>query len=55
MFLVDLHGLLDLPALPYTAGWVVRAAENSCMDMVLHDFLFHILKIHAIYIILILH
>ena len=44
---VDLHRLLDLPALPHAAGRVVRAAEDRHMDVVLLQLAVHILKVHA--------
>ena len=55
MLPIDLHGLLDFPLFPYTARRVVRTTEDSRMDMIFHDLLLHIFKIHTIDLVLILH
>ena len=44
--LVDLHGLLDLPAFPDTAAGIVGAAEHSNVDVVCLDLGIHILVVH---------
>ena len=55
IFLIDLHGTLDLPALPHPAARIVRGTENRRMNVVLADFFLHILIIHAPHAILIQH
>ena len=44
---VQLHGALQLPALPHAAAGVVGRAEHGGVDPVVHDLFFHVLKIHA--------
>ena len=44
---IQLHGLFQLPPLPYTATGVVRGAENGGMDFIFLDFPLHILVVHA--------
>lgn len=48
VFFEQLHGTLDFPAFPDTATGIMRAAENSGVDVILYNFLFHIVKVHAI-------
>ena len=43
---VQLHSLLDLPALPDPAGGVVGGTENSGVDLVIQELLLHIGKVH---------
>ena len=47
VFCIKFHCFFNLPALPDTSGWIMRWAENSCMNFIFHDFFFHIFKIHA--------
>ena len=44
---IDLHGLLDLPALPDPSGGIVGGAENGQMDPVLPELPVHVLVVHA--------
>ena len=44
---IDVHGALDLVALPYAAAGIVRRAEHGGMDMVLCELALHVLKVHA--------
>ena len=44
---IDVHGALDLVALPYAAAGIVRRAEHRGMDVVLGELALHVLKIHA--------
>lgn len=44
---IDIHGALDLVALPYAAAGIVRRAEHGGMDVVLGELALHVLKIHA--------
>ena len=43
----QLHGLLQLPALPDSAAGVVRRADDSSVDLMADDFFLHILIVHA--------
>ena len=43
----ELHGALQLPALPDAATGVVGGAEDNGVDLVVHDLLLHVLKVHA--------
>ena len=47
-------GLLQLPTLPHTAAGVVGRAEHGGVDLVLHDLLLHVLKIHPPHAVLVL-
>ncbi len=47
MFAVQFHNPLQFPALPNPAAGIVRRAEDCRVDMLLHDFSLHILKIHT--------
>ena len=44
---IDVHGVLDLIALPYAAAGIVRRAEYRGMDVVLGELALHVLKVHA--------
>ena len=44
---IDVHGALDLVALPYAAAGIVRRAEHRGMDVVLRELILHVLKVHA--------
>ena len=44
---VDLHGLLNFPALPDPAAGVVGRAEHGRMDAVLFELAVHVGKVHA--------
>ena len=44
---INVHGALDLVALPYAAAGIVRRAEHCGMDVVLGEFALHVLKVHA--------
>ena len=44
---IDVHGALNLVALPYAAAGIVRRAEHRGMDVVLGEFALHVLKVHA--------
>ena len=44
---IDVHGALNLIALPYAAAGVMRRAEHRGMDMVLDELAPHVLKVHA--------
>lgn len=44
---IDVHGALNLIALPYAAAGVMRRAEHRGMDMVLDELALHVLKVHA--------
>ena len=44
---IDVHGALDLVALPYAAAGIVRRAEHRGMDVVLGELALHVLKVHA--------
>ena len=44
---VDLHGALDLPALPHAAAGVVRRAEDHGVDALLLDAALHVVEVHA--------
>ena len=46
MLLIDFHCLFNLPALPDTSGRIVRRTKNCRMDLVLHNFFFHIFVIN---------
>ncbi len=46
VFLEQLHGLFQLPALPDPAAGVVRIAEDGGMDLLLLELLLHVLRIH---------
>ena len=46
---IDVHGALDLVALPHAATGIVRRAENGSMDVVLCELALHVLKVHAPY------
>ena len=44
---INVHGALDLVALPYAAAGIVRRAEHRGMNVVLGEFALHVLKVHA--------
>ena len=44
---IDVHGALDLVALPYAAAGIVRRAEHRGMDVILGELVLHVLKVHA--------
>ena len=44
---IDVHGALNLVALPYAAAGIVRRAEHRGIDMVLGELLLHVLKVHT--------
>ena len=44
---INVHGALDLVALPYAAAGIVRRAEHRGMNVVLDEFALHVLKVHA--------
>ena len=47
ILLEQLHGALDLPALPDAAAGVVGGAENGGVDLVVHDLFLHVLEVHT--------
>ena len=49
MLFVDFHCLFNLPTFPNTTTWVMRRTEDCCMDLILYDLLFHIIKVHTPY------
>ena len=53
MFPKQFHGFFKFPAFPCTTGWVVGTAKNRCVDLLFHQFLFHILIVHAPHIVFI--
>ena len=44
---IDVHGALNLVALPYAAAGIVRRAEHRGMDVVLGELVLHVLKVHT--------
>lgn len=47
MLAIDVHGALDLVALPYAPAGIVRRAEHRGMDVVLGELALHVLKVHT--------
>ena len=45
---IDVHGVLDLIALPYAAAGIVRRAEYRGMDVVLGELALHVLKVQQV-------
>ena len=52
---VQLHGLFHFPLFPDAAAGVVGRAENGGVDLVLHDLLLHVFKVHAPHAVFVLH
>ena len=44
---IDVHGALDLVALPHATAGIVRRTEDGGMDAVLRELALHVLKVHA--------
>ena len=47
MLAIDVHGALDLVALPYAPAGIVRRAEHRGMDVVLGELALHVLIVHT--------
>ena len=47
VFAIQLHDPLQLPSLPHPAAGIVGRAEDCRVNVLLHNFPLHVLKVHA--------
>ena len=53
MFLEKLHSFFQFPTLPDATCWIMGTAHNAGVNVIFHNLLFHVGKVHAPYIFLV--